>query len=281
MIYIIVPTFARVNETKKFLCSIEKSIKKEYLVLLIDDHPEKVTFNAINNNNHVKVFPSQKELWWVGSVNYGIKILFEKYAVNDKDIVVFANNDVQIDQSCFDVLEKEIHENNNQIVHPRTFNQDKVEVSSGSNILMLFPYLTNHPKDFKKEKEIINMGTTRFLMTSGSVLTRVGYINKELVQYGGDNDFTLSANRYHDINTYILRDAICRLDDTETGIKNHNVQSVTELYKSFFSIKSPNNIKYRYILFKKFFGKVGSFFITVSLSLNTILKFIISKKIIN
>tara|TARA_B100000767_G_scaffold94853_1_gene91253 strand:- start:1958 stop:2794 length:837 start_codon:yes stop_codon:yes gene_type:complete len=277
MIYIIVPTFARVEETNKLLSSMQNRIKKEYLVLIIDDHPQKVTFNAIKNNNRVEVLLSEKELWWVGSVNLGIKFLFDKYNLQDEDIVVFANNDVQIDEGCFDILEQEMQKNKNQIVHPRTFDQDEVEVSSGAKILTFFPYITRHPKDFKKDKEIIDMGTARFLMMSGSVLNKVGYINQDLVQYGGDNDFTLSAKRFHDIDTYIIRDAICRLDDTQTGIKNHNIPSLKELYRSFFSIKSPNNIKYRYIFFKNFFGKIGAFFITGSLSLNTVVKFMIRK----
>tara|TARA_B100000768_G_C11278025_1_gene376947 strand:+ start:519 stop:1292 length:774 start_codon:yes stop_codon:yes gene_type:complete len=256
---------------------MQNRIKKEYLVLIIDDHPQKVTFNAIKNNNRVEVLLSEKELWWVGSVNLGIKFLFDKYNLQDEDIVVFANNDVQIDEGCFDILEQEMQKNKNQIVHPRTFDQDEVEVSSGAKILTFFPYITRHPKDFKKDKEIIDMGTARFLMMSGSVLNKVGYINQDLVQYGGDNDFTLSAKRFHDIDTYIIRDAICRLDDTQTGIKNHNIPSLKELYRSFFSIKSPNNIKYRYIFFKNFFGKIGAFFITGSLSLNTVVKFMIRK----
>ncbi len=278
MIYIIVPTFARIEETKSFLASIEKSIKKDYLILLIDDHPENVTFRTLkNDNNSVKVYPSKKELWWVGSVNLGIKLLFDEYHLNDEDIVVFANNDVQIDKNCFKILEEEIKENPNQIVHPRTFNQDDVEASSGAKILTFFPYITRHPKNFKNKKEIIDMGTTRFLMMGGYVLNKVGFINEELVQYGGDNDFTLSAKRYHNINTYILRDAVCRLNDAETGIKNHNISSLNRLFRSFFSIKSPNNIKYRYILFRKFFGRVVAFFIAGSMSINTVIKFAFKK----
>jgi GT2 family glycosyltransferase len=278
MIYIIVPTFAKVDETKKLLDSIQKNIEKEHLVLLIDDHPEKVTFNAIEQNNQVKVLPSKKELWWVGSINLGIETLFNSYDLQDEDIVVFANSDVQIEKNSFDILYDEMQKDKNQLVHPRTFDQENVEVSSGANIVTFFPYITRHPKDFKKYKEIIDMGTARFLMMSGGVLSQVGYINQDLVQYGGDNDFTLSAKRFHNINTYILRDAICRLDDSLTGIKNHNIQDTKELYKSFFSIKSPNNIKYRYELFKRFFGKAGAFFITTSMSFNTIIKFIIRKK---
>lgn len=275
MIYILVPTFARIKETEKFLNSIHESIDKDYLTIIIDDHPEKVTFKSIQQNNHVKVIASEKEIWWVGSVNLGIQTLFDKYDLKDEDIVVFANNDVQIDKNSFNLLYSELKKNNTQIVHPRTFDQDGLEVSSGAKILSLFPYITSHPKNFLSEKKAIDMGTARFLMMNAVVLKQIGYINKNLVQYGGDNDFTYSAKRIHNINTYILRDAVCRLDDTSTGIKNHNIQNIKDLYKSFFSIKSPNNIKYRYRLFEKFYGNVGAFFITLSISFNTILKFII------
>ena len=277
MIYILVPTHSRVEETKKFLKSISKSIKDNYLIIIIDDHPDKNTFKSIQQNNKIKVFQSNKELWWVGSINYGIEILFNEFDLKDKDVVIFANNDVQIDKKSYEFLYNELKKDFLQILHPRTYNQNGIEVSSGAKILSLFPYITRHPKKLIKKKELIDMGTARFLMMGGIVLKRVRHINKDLLQYGGDNDFTLSAKRLHNINSYILRDAKCMLEDSLTGIKNHNIQNTKKLYKSFFSIRSPNNIKYRYILFKKFFGKLTAFFITLSLSLNTIVKFMIRK----
>lgn len=277
MIYIIVPTFGRVEDTKKFLESISNATVKEYLVLIIDDHPMKVTFNTINESKKVKIVTSQNELWWVGSINLGIKILFEEYNLKNKDIVVFANNDVQIDKNSFNILYNEIETDNDQIVHPRTFDQDNKETSSGTKILSYFPYLTIHPKDFQEDKKLIDMGTARFLMMSAKTLKTVGYINQDLLQYLGDNDFTLTAKRLHDINTFILKNAICRLDDTQTGIKNINIKGIKELYKSFFSIKSPNNIKYRFIFFKKFFGSILAIFIVTSMTVNSLIKYILRK----
>ena len=67
------------------------------------------------------------------------------------------------------------------------------------------------------------------------------------------------------------------IDIKKINSASNKIDIAKELYKSFFSIKSPNNIKYRYRLFKKFFGKVGAFFVTASISLNTIVKFIIRK----
>jgi hypothetical protein len=274
MIYIITPTFDRVDSTIKFLNSIKESTDKEYLVLIIDDHPGKPTFKAIKKDKSVRVITSCKELWWVGSINLGINILLHEYGLTDEDVVIFANNDVQIDRQSFNLLYQELNNNSNQIVHPRTFNQNGDEVSSGTKILSYFPYITIHPMNFCNKKEAIDMGTGRFLMMSGNVLKKVGRINPSLVQYLGDNDFTLSAKKFYKIKSFILRDATCRLDDTNTGMKSNNIQNINELFSSFFSVKSPNNLKYRYLFFKKYFNPIGALFITLSMTLNSVVKFI-------
>jgi len=277
MIYIIIPTFGRIEETKKFLNSINESINKEYLCLIIDDHPDNVTYSSIKQNKNIRIITSVSELWWVGSINLGIKLLYEEYYLSCEDIVIFANNDIEIDKNNFTILYKELQKDNNQIVHPRTFNHHNVEVSSGAKILNFLPYITKHPKNFVNEKELIDMGTARFLMMRGGTLKKVSFINKDLIQYLGDNYFTLSASRFFNIKTYILRDAICKLDDTNTGIKNSNIKTIKEVYESFSSIKSPNNIKYRYIFFSKFFNNFFSLLIVASMTLNVLMKYILNK----
>lgn len=277
MVYILVPTFGRIPQTEKFIDSIQASINEDYLVLIIDDHPENVTLKSVEQNEKIKILASNVELWWVGSINFGIQNLYDDYDIKDSDIIVFANNDIQIDKQSFNLLANEIKCDIKKIVHPRTINEKGIEVSSGTKIISYFPYITVHPMKFSSKEQIIDMGTARFLMTSGYVLKQVKFVNKDLIQYGGDNDFTLSAKRFFNINTFILRDAKCILDDSITGIKNQNIKNTRELYESFFSIKSPNNIRFRYILFKRFFGKIGAFFITLSLTFNTLIKFFLKK----
>jgi len=277
MIYIIVPTFGRIKETKNFINAIQNLLLDSYLIVIIDDHPENITFKAIKEINNIRIIMSNNELWWVGSINLGINILFNDYLINKNDIIIFANNDVIITKYNFDIMYKSLQKNANQIIHPRTFDQNGKEVSSGTKIINYFPYITRHPINFKEIKSEIDMGTARFLMMSGQTLKKVGYINKSLIQYLGDNDFTLKAKKLHNINSYILRDAICLLDDTETGSKNNNINNINELFQSFRSIKSPNNIKYRYLFFKEHFNGLFSFFITMSMTINSIIKFIIRK----
>jgi GT2 family glycosyltransferase len=270
-----VPTFGRVQYTKRFLSSLSNAIGEAYLVLLIDDHPEKLTFNSICESVSVKIYNPGVNIWWVGSINYGIEKLLKEFKVEASDVIIFANNDVQIDKASFGNIYNEIRSDADQILHPITVNQNNVEVSSGAKIKSFFPYITDHPINFKEHKRVVDMGAARFLVMSASTLKKVGYINNNLVQYLGDNYFTLKAKTDFNIKTYILSNSVCRLDDEETGLKNNNIKNFEELLSSFFSIKSPNNIKYRYIFFKNHFNGFFSFFITLSMTLNSVLKFII------
>lgn len=277
MIYIIVPTYGRIDDTKKFINCINDALNNNFLIILTDDHPEKLTYKNIEETKCIKILDSIGELWWVGSVNLAFNYLLKKKQLIDNDIVIVANNDVTIDKNSIEVLIKAVNQNSNSIFHPRTFNEDNIEVSSGAKILSLFPYVTKHPKNFKETKKSVDMGTARFLCFSASTLKKVGYITNSLLQYGGDNYFTLVAKKNYNINTYILRDAQCKVDDSNTGIKNMNINSFRGLYNSFFSVRSPNNIKYRYNLFKETYSFYTACFVTFSLTCNTVVKYFLRR----
>ena len=133
MIYIIVPTYGGIVDTKKFINSMKESINEEYLLILIDDHPEKITFNSIQQNTSIKVISSDKELWWGGSINYGIYTLINTYNLNDKDIVVFANNDIQINKKS--VLES--FPNFKSLIK-----KNKIKFKTENDLITFFGYLT-------------------------------------------------------------------------------------------------------------------------------------------
>ena len=274
MIYILLPTYARVEETKSFIESIYDSINENFMIIIIDDHPENITYRSLRKDINIKIYKPEKELWWVGSINKGIKVLLEDIKILDDDIIIFANNDVIINKKCFLEIINILDEDEIQIVHPRTLDYENNELSSGTKIYSFFPYITMHPKNFVAKKYQIDTGTARFLSFKGIVLKKVGYINNNLLQYGGDNDFTLRATKLFDIKCYILRDAFCRLNDNDTGMKSYNIVTIKELLSSFKSIKSPNNIYFRYEQYRNVYNGFYAFFIVVSLTLNSFLKFI-------
>lgn len=277
MLYLVIPTFGNIEHSKNFIDSFA-GLDLGYKIILTDDHPDLPTCKAFSGLGNVEVLVSKEPLWWVGSINLGVDYLLNNIKIEDNDIVVFANNDVKIDRNSITKLYEIVSKDRSSIFHPRTFDENSKEVSSGAKILSLFPYVTMHPVgNSSKDYEEIDMGTARFLIFSAKILKKVGSIDADLVQYGGDNYFTLKARKKFNIKTYIVKDAVCSVDNNVTGEKLINIKTFKKLFKSFRSVKSPNNIYYKHQLFKPFYGRFLSFFIVLSMAVNTIFKFIIIK----
>lgn len=272
--YFIVPTFGRIELTKRLVNSLN-SFSIYIKIIIIDDELKYETFFKFNNNENVKCLKGTGDLWWGGAINLGISYL-ESLSINDDDIVVFANNDMNITEKNLQVLIDEITLNKNQIIHPRTFNDDGDEISSGAIIKSWIPYITTHPISFDKAKIEIDLGTARCLVMTFNTLQKVGRVSDNLPQYQGDNDFTLRAKE-KGIKTYILRDCMCNVYDKDTGLKNKRIPSLKKLWQSFFSIRSSNNLKYRFNFVHNHKNILFSFLVVSSMTINTVVRYFISK----
>ena len=274
MVYTIIPTHERLEHTKALVTCLEKAGKNQNItIIIIDDTTTYETYNYFyGKKNSIYVLKGNGNLWWGGSINYGIDYVFDKFNPSNDDLCIFANNDIKIDVINFNFLIQEMDRNKNQIIHPRTFDQNGNEVSSGAKIISWFPYITKHPRKFSERLAQVDLGTARFLMFSFETLRKVGGINKKLPHYHGDNYFTLKAKGIC-IKTFILRDSFCKLDNSETGLKNDNIKSFKSLIYSFFSIKSSNNIYNRYKFNKTHANSFLSVLITTSMTFNSIIKF--------
>lgn len=109
---------------------------------------------------------------------------------------------------------------------------------------------------------------------SGMVARTVGYVNERLLQYQGDNYFTYCAARTYRIPSYIVRDSFCYLDDVGTGLKNTNITGLRQLFSSFASERSSNNILYRYRFLRSFWSPPSSALILLSMTLNSVLRYL-------
>ncbi|MGG4675521.1 hypothetical protein ACLPIF_19985, partial [Providencia sp. Me1] len=189
------------------------------------------------------------------------------------------NNDVKIDSDNFYKFIHEITIDN--IIHPLTFNEENKLVSSGCKVISWLPYITNHylSKSLNnKDKFIsIDLATARFLGMKLSTLKNVGKISENLLQYQGDNDFSFRAKKLG-YKVLIYTKSYCNLYDGDTGFKNTNIKSISILHKSFFSIRSANNIKYKFNFLCNHFNKIYSLLILSSMLLNCYIKTLISSK---
>ena len=269
MIYIIIPTFGRVEHTRRFLETTREKFP-ERLFIITDDHPEFPNYNEFFDEPDCQVLCSNIPLWWVGSINLGIKYVLQ--SCNDDDIIIFANNDVLLTKDGdFAGVVATLRSQLDLIIVPLTEDTSGNFISSGCQLKSVFPYYTVHPKNPEKDVEI-DFATARFLMTSGKVVKTVRQINPNLLQYHGDYYFSKMAQNYG-IKTFISPRIRCIVDDTETGLKNVNIYTLRSFIEALTSIRSANNIKFRYVLFSSFYSPLISVMIVVQITFISFLRF--------
>ena len=269
MIYVIVPTFGREAQTRIFVDSVNE-VFEVVKFIITDDHPNKPNFLEFHGDDNCTVLVSQQELWWVGSINLALSHL-EKIGYCESDIVIFANNDVEIPQ-LFNTpyVLKILSEDPRRILVPLTHNHSNDFISSGCRLLSAFPYLTWHPLSPERETRI-DFGTARFMITTGEVIKAVGRIDGNLIQYHGDYYFTRKAKDL-DIYTWITPQLYCVVDDSEKNLKNANINNFTELFYSFRSIRSPNHVAQRYLLFRAFCNPVIAGLVVLQLTFISVVR---------
>ena len=280
MIYVVVPTYGKVEETEKLFFSIKACENIKFKFLVVDAHVERPYLkSSIISFENVTVLCPDDEVWWVGAINFAVNHL-NGLQLFDDDVIIFANSDVFIDPASIDKL-VDYAILKEALFHPLTYSEKGTLLSSGVKILSWLPYITKRPPldsvdDFFK----VDCANTRFLVFKYKILKKVGFVNSDLVQYQGDYDFTYSAKKLG-FDTYIAYRASCVVDESETGLKNNNIKSFKELYFSFFKIRSSNNIKYRFLFVSKFFPAVIALFIVLSMTLNSIVRYIITMNFLN
>jgi len=108
-IYIIIPVFNRLEETKKIISCLRNQITKNQIeIIIINDGSTDGTKQWINLQNDITVIEGNGRLLWGGALNLAINYLKKIY--NEKDWVILLNNDVLISenyvQKMLDIAEK-------------------------------------------------------------------------------------------------------------------------------------------------------------------------------
>lgn len=276
MIYIIVPVFNSCQDTKNFISSLIGQSDLCQLIIVNDgstDETSKVIAEFTGQLNIVEIFCHDQ--WWGGSINFGWNWLESQEVVKSNDIIAFANNDITLPDGFINMVIDYVDSERKALFHPQVKSND-VFMSAGAKVNSWFPFITTHPKNITDKLQPVELGTARFLFGNVDIFRELGGINKQLRQYQGDNDFTLRALELG-YTTYIVRDMLVSLNDDSTGLKSYNIKSIHQLFSSFYSLKSPNNIKVRFCFIRGHFNLLMASLITFSMTLNAFIKFIINR----
>lgn len=239
-IYILLPVHNRCAVTEKFIvCLAAQNYSNYHLILIDDGSTDNTDQMAQARIRNITVLKGRGDWWWAGSLQQGINWL-EKHRAEDRDIVLFANDDITFDAD---------------------FLQKAVGILDNLEATLLLPYLrdekTGLPQESGVEADLqkltfipatspdkINCLPTRGLFMRMADLRKVGNFHPKLLpHYLSDYEFTLRA---HKKGLRLITSAVItiQLDEKQTGFHSLNDLDLIDFIKRFFSKKYVSNPVY-------------------------------------
>lgn len=239
-VYILFPVHNRRAVTERFVDCLAAQTYSNYRLILIDDGSTDNTDQMVQAKiENITVLRGRGDWWWAGSLQQGINWL-EQRAVDDREIVMFANDDITFDAD---------------------FLQKAVSILDKLDSTMLLPYLrdekTGVPQESGVEADLrkltfvaartqdkINCLPTRGLfMRMGDIRRAGGFHPKLLPHYWSDYEFTIRAHK-RGIRLCSSADIAINLDRAQTGYHDFEKSGFIDFIQKCFSKRSVINPVY-------------------------------------
>lgn len=255
---LIIPVFKRLEHTKRFLAGCQAHIG-DFEAIIVDDSPGK-EHAELAHAEHITVLQGDGSLWWGGSVNKGLRYLFDEKGVDSGRVIALANNDSEIDAKTYSSMLEGLERIPNGFFHPRVFSLgSKKELEDCGNLISFGPVRCRYIIHQELDLAPCDLVSGRFLMSYARNFQKVGFMASNLPHYGGDWDFSLRAKRMG-YPTFIVKQSICYVDEETSGNKELPKKSLKAMFRlALTDIKSPRNLRYKY----QFIRNHNSWFKTV------------------
>ena len=257
MIYIIIPVFNRKIYTRACLSTLAQQSFKEYKIIVIDHGSNDGTSEMIENDfPFVILLKGDEEMWWTAATNLGVQKAIEM-SVSQEDFVLTLNNDLEVNPEYLYEIFKIYEQNKPCLVGSTSVYIDNTEKISfiGStwnkysakykpNRIILETYLKVSNKLSYIQSDLL---PGRGTLIPISVFKKIGFFDEiNFPHYTADEDFSLRAKNIG----YKLLVSInaCVKSHVNDNIK---IKSIRDFYNSLFTIRSANNLKYRFRWAKK------------------------------
>jgi GT2 family glycosyltransferase len=246
-VYIIIPVHNSIAETRKCLSCISTQSYTNYEVVVVDD-------GSTDNSSDIirKEFPSTKiiqgdgNLWWGGGLYEGIKDVLNKALPSD--YVLTLNNDITFDNDYIESLVESAEGNKGAVVGSLCKDQKTgAIVDSGvkidwNNLKFDMIQVVDDGDDFIRDVDVLS---TRGLIIPVSIILDIGnLIPDKLRHYLSDYEYTIRMKK-HGYTLLTSKKAIAYLNSEVTGfhINWNGKNTLKEIYRAIFSIKSSSNLK--------------------------------------
>lgn len=236
-VYILLPVHNRCAVTEHFIDCLSAQTYANYHLILIDDGSTDGTADMVQSKiNNITVLRGRGDWWWAGSLQQGINWL-EQSSVEDRDIVLFANDDITFDA---DFLQKAVGilDNLDATLLLPHLRDEKTGIPQESGVDANLQKLTFNPA---ASPDKINCLPTRGLFMRMSDLRKIGKFHPRLLpHYLSDYEFTIRARR-KGLRLVTSADIAIQLDREQTGYRSLENLDFIDFIKRYFSKKNVFN----------------------------------------
>lgn len=255
-LFIVIPVHNRKELTRNCLLSLKAQTIQNFSTVVIDDGSTDGTGEMIQEEfPDVVLLHGDGNLWWAGATNLGVEYALSH--AKDGYYVLTLNNDSVVRPDYIQTLHASALDYPKSLIGSISISDEdeSTVVDGGVRINWLTAKFARLGR-CKQYKDIINSGKfihpVDVLPGRGTLIPieafqKVGlYDFKRLPHYGADYEFSLRAKK-NGYKLYIDYRAVIISNVHSTGVNSETINlSWLELAKSFFSIRSPNNLKYRW-----------------------------------
>jgi len=252
-IYIVAPIYNKKDDTLKFLNSISHQSYKNYQIIIIDDGSTDGSSQAIKAKSpKTIILEGNGSLYWTGAMRKGIQYILK--VAKDDDFVLAINNDVTVDRNYLKNILNVSIENNNAIVGSVYKNKDNKTVIYDSGIKLDWVRYRYRQIPFDPKRKIIHdidTLSTRGALIPLKVIKKIGNFDKRLAHYAADYEYFFRAKKYG--FSLLMSPKVCvyGVEKKPLSISNNFTLALPLVWKKYFSIKSPYNLKnHLYLIWK-------------------------------
>lgn len=253
-IFIVIPVFNKIHYTTKCLMSLTKQTYKNFQTIVVDDGSTDGTTETINQLfPNVIVLQGTGDLWWTGGTNMGVEYALKE--AKENDFILTLNNDLEVRDDYLESL-VEAYENNKPClvgsVSVNSNNPEKIEFLGEKrnfctgkscptvNIKHYSELLTKHR--YIDSDVLPGRGT----LIPVKVFNQIGLFDFDCFpHYAADHDFARRAYKAG-YKLIVSTQAVVISVVESTGLTYVLNPTFKVFFKSFFTIKSPVNLRLIY-----------------------------------
>ncbi|MHB8772541.1 MAG: glycosyltransferase family 2 protein [Syntrophales bacterium] len=256
-VYIIIPLHNRCELTCRCLNSLRAQTYRNFTTILIDDGSTDGTGNVIPERYpEAIILKGDGNLWWTGAINLGIERALAD--AGRDDYVLTLNNDTTAGRDYLDTLLDVARKHSESLIGSLAVCDGDAPaiVDGGVRINWATAKFTRLAHGKRHEDALADGGRIhhvdvlpgRGTLIPIEVFRKIGlYDAANLPHYGADYEFSRRARRAG-YGLRIVYDAVLTCTDAGagSGCETERENCWRDTAESFFSIKSPNCIRYRW-----------------------------------